>query len=140
MKASMHRNRNARTRPRFQKKFGAGTIPLALRSPHGALGPQTINNVVGRLALFNPRLVKMQHRTSAPDDRLRRDSEFDNEPHDPASACEHGVRKDVARLPGIASQLIGERMRAMYTTIVSEPVPDELLDLIRRLESKERGG
>ena len=103
----------------------------------GALGPQTINIVVGRLALFNPWLVKMQHRTSAPDRRLRTDGEFENS-HDSA-ALDHEVRKDVARLPGIASQLIGERMRAMYTTLVSEPVPDDLLELIRQLESKERG-
>ena len=103
----------------------------------GSLGPQTTNNVVGRLALFNPWLVKMQHRTSAPDGRLRTESEFDDS-HDSA-ALDHGARKDVARLPGIASQLIGERMRAMYTTLISEPVPDDLLELIRRLESKERG-
>jgi hypothetical protein len=43
----------------------------------------------------------------------------------------------VAKLPGIATQLIGERMRTMYTSMVREPVPDDLLQLIRQLESKE---
>ena len=45
---------------------------------------------------------------------------------------------DVARLPGTAAQLIGERMRAMYATLVAEPVPDQLLELVRQLENKER--
>lgn len=44
----------------------------------------------------------------------------------------------VAQLPGVAAQLIGERMRTMYGRLVKEPVPDTLLDLVRRLEDKER--
>ncbi|MBN9352594.1 MAG: hypothetical protein J0H04_00895, partial [Hyphomicrobium denitrificans] len=30
-----------------------------------------------------------------------------------------------------------ERMRSMYASMVREPVPDELLNLIRQLEAKE---
>jgi Anti-sigma factor NepR len=48
------------------------------------------------------------------------------------------MRSKVARLPGIATQLIGERMRAMYASMTSEPVPDDLLDLVRKLEIKEQ--
>lgn len=44
----------------------------------------------------------------------------------------------VPRLPGIASQVIGERMRAMYGELVREPVPDDLIALIQKLEKKER--
>ena len=44
----------------------------------------------------------------------------------------------VAQLPGFAAQLIGQRMRAMYDTIAQEPVPCDLLDLIRQLEAKEQ--
>jgi hypothetical protein len=47
-------------------------------------------------------------------------------------------RSEVAHLPGTAAQLIGERMRAMYAKLVREPVPGQLLELIRQLENKER--
>jgi hypothetical protein len=51
---------------------------------------------------------------------------------------EGAAHHDVTRLPGIATQLIGERMRSMYASMVREPVPDDLLQLVRQLESKER--
>jgi hypothetical protein len=47
-------------------------------------------------------------------------------------------RSEVAHLPGTAAQLIGERMRAMYAKLVREPVPGQLLELVRQLENKER--
>jgi len=47
-------------------------------------------------------------------------------------------RTEVPRLPGIATQVIGERMRAMYGELVREPVPSDLIDLIQKLEQKER--
>ncbi len=47
------------------------------------------------------------------------------------------ARPAVPRLPGFAAQLIGQRMRAMYATLAQEPVPDDLLDLVRKLEAKE---
>jgi hypothetical protein len=50
---------------------------------------------------------------------------------------EEETQESVTRLPGIATQLIGERMRTMYASMVREPVPEELLKLIRQLESKE---
>lgn len=63
-------------------------------------------------------------------------------PVDPHPAQAHpeweDARPPVAQLPGSASQLIGERMRAMYGRLVQEPVPDTLLDLIRELEDKEQ--
>lgn len=53
--------------------------------------------------------------------------------------AEPPVAGAVPRLPGIASQVIGERMRAMYAELVREPIPDELITLIQKLEQKERG-
>jgi hypothetical protein len=57
----------------------------------------------------------------------------DVEPHPESGAA----RPNVARLPGIATQLIGQRMRSMYAQMVCEPVPEEFLELVRQLESKE---
>lgn len=74
-----------------------------------------------------------QHRFDGPEEHSRKDETPEIE-HHPAPDPE---RPTVARLPGIATQLIGERMRSMYTTMVREPVPEELLQLIRALESKE---
>ena len=72
----------------------------------------------------------MQQRSDASDDIARPDG-------DPLPGPRlNGT--DVARLPGTAAQLIGERMRAMYATLVAEPVPDQLLELVRQLENKER--
>ena len=53
-------------------------------------------------------------------------------------AMPEAARPKVARLPGIATQLIGERMRAMYASMTREPVPDDLLALVRKLDDKER--
>jgi hypothetical protein len=78
--------------------------------------------------------LTVQQRFDAPDEHLPRDGEWqDAEPH-PESGT---ARPNVARLPGIATQLIGQRMRTMYTQMVCEPVPGEFLELIRQLESKE---
>lgn len=71
----------------------------------------------------------MQQRSDASDDIAPPDG-------DPPGPEAYGP--DVARLPGTAAQLIGERMRAMYATLVAEPVPDQLLELVRQLENKER--
>jgi hypothetical protein len=71
----------------------------------------------------------MQQRSDASEDIARLDG-------DPPGPEAHG--SDVARLPGTAAQLIGERMRAMYATLVAEPVPEQLLELVRQLENKER--
>ena len=72
----------------------------------------------------------MQQRSDASKDIARPDG-------DPPPGPE-AQGTDVARLPGAAAQLIGERMRAMYATLVAEPVPDQLLALVRQLENKER--
>lgn len=83
--------------------------------------------------ISNARFLMMQQRLNAPDGRTRsqdtlceRESPAEPEPGDA-----------VTRLPGIATQLIGERMRSMYASMVREPVPDDLLNLIRQLEAKE---
>jgi hypothetical protein len=76
----------------------------------------------------------MQHRCDEADERTRaneKKTELERR-REPAAAP-----ATVAKLPGIATQLIGERMRTMYTSMVREPVPDDLLQLIRQLESKE---
>ncbi|ADJ23179.1 hypothetical protein Hden_1367 [Hyphomicrobium denitrificans ATCC 51888] len=57
--------------------------------------------------------------------------------YEPEPPAEPESRDAVTRLPGVATQLIGERMRSMYASMVREPVPDELLNLIRQLEAKE---
>ena len=76
----------------------------------------------------------MQQRLDAPDEQTRNketilESEVQAEPE--------AAQETVTHLPGIATQLIGERMRSMYASMVREPVPDELLKLIRQLEAKE---
>lgn len=76
----------------------------------------------------------MQHRIDGVDEHSRKDGELPEvEPHPESEAARPGV----ARLPGIATQLIGERMRTMYASMMREPVPDAFLELIRQLESKE---
>jgi Anti-sigma factor NepR len=76
----------------------------------------------------------MQHRLDTPDDCARTDGEFPDVERHPEL---DDARPPVPRLPGFAAQLIGQRMRAMYETIAQEPVPDDLLDLVRKLEAKE---
>ena len=61
-----------------------------------------------------------------------------SEPDGQAAAPDHKDKSQVARLPVSATQLIGERMRAMYAKLANEPVPGPLLELIRQLENKER--
>jgi hypothetical protein len=72
-----------------------------------------------------------QHRFDGLEEQSRKDGIPNPEQHPEPE------RQPVARLPGIATQLIGERMRSMYATMVREPVPEDLLQLIRALESKE---
>ncbi|MBS0270034.1 MAG: hypothetical protein JSS54_13790 [Proteobacteria bacterium] len=76
----------------------------------------------------------MQKRLDMPDDCARPDDELPDLKRHP----EHdATRPSVPRLPGFAAQLIGQRMRAMYENIAQEPIPDDLLNLVRQLEGKE---
>jgi len=76
----------------------------------------------------------MQKRFDMPDDCARPEDELpDLERHPEHEAA----RPAVPRLPGFAAQLIGQRMRAMYDNIAQEPIPDDLLNLVRQLEGKE---
>ncbi len=77
----------------------------------------------------------MQHRLDTPEDCKRTDGEFPQPESQPELEA---VRRPVPRLPGFAAQLIGQRIRAMYDTIAQEPVPDDLLELVRELEAKEQ--
>ena len=77
----------------------------------------------------------MQQRLDTPDDSARTEDEFPNSERHPELDV---AQPAVPRLPGFAAQLIGQRMRAMYDIIAQEPVPDDLLDLVRQLESKEQ--
>lgn len=74
-----------------------------------------------------------QHRFDGPEENSRKEEipEINSLPEPEPD------RPAVARLPGIATQLIGERMRSMYASMVREPVPEDLLHLIRALNSKE---
>jgi hypothetical protein len=76
----------------------------------------------------------MQQRLDVPEEHTR-NKEATSEPEVQPESEE--TQESVTRLPGIATQLIGERMRTMYASMVREPVPEELLKLIRQLESKE---
>jgi hypothetical protein len=78
----------------------------------------------------------MQHRLDTPEDCKRMDGDLPETERQ--LDMEAGHKPPVAQLPGFAAQLIGQRMRAMYDTIAQEPVPDDLLDLIRQLEAKEQ--
>ncbi|HVY44186.1 MAG TPA: NepR family anti-sigma factor [Hyphomicrobiaceae bacterium] len=50
----------------------------------------------------------------------------------------HATTSQVStRLPPEVRGYLGVRLRAAYATLVSEPIPDRLLDLLRRLEAKE---
>jgi hypothetical protein len=94
-------------------------------------------NVVGQLTTFKSKFHAMQHRSKAPDGHSQMNEGFTStEPHHPEA--QESIGPSVARLPGIATQLIGERMRAMYATMVREPVPDELMELVRQLEERSK--
>jgi hypothetical protein len=78
----------------------------------------------------------MQHRLDTSEDSRRHDGarpDFDTD-----SEVDAATPSGVPQLPGIAAQLIGQRMRAMYDTLAQEPVPDDLLELVRKLEAKEQ--
>lgn len=40
----------------------------------------------------------------------------------------------------LRQQAIGAKLRQMFDQVVSEPVPDEFLDILRRADSKPKGG
>lgn len=40
----------------------------------------------------------------------------------------------------LRQQAIGVKLRQMFDEVVSEPVPDEFLDILRRADSKNAGG
>ena len=40
----------------------------------------------------------------------------------------------------LRQQAIGVKLRQMFDQVVSEPVPDEFLDILRRADSKSSGG
>lgn len=77
----------------------------------------------------------MQHRLETPEDCKRTDGEYPEPERQPELDA---ARTPVPQLPGFAAQLIGQRMRAMYDTIAQEPIPDDLLELVRKLEAKEQ--
>jgi hypothetical protein len=76
----------------------------------------------------------MQQRLDVPEEHTQ-NKEAISEPE--AQPEPEAAQESVTRLPGIATQLIGERMRSMYASMIREPVPEDLLKLIRQLESKE---
>jgi hypothetical protein len=75
----------------------------------------------------------MQQCADAPDEARNRDQSLDE-----TVAIPDAPQDVIAQLPGVATQLIGERIRRMYASLAREPVPDELLKLIRQLEAKEK--
>jgi Anti-sigma factor NepR len=77
----------------------------------------------------------MQHRLETPEDCKQTEGDYPEPERQPELEAAH---PPVPQLPGFAAQLIGERMRAMYDTIAQEPIPDDLLELVRKLEAKEQ--
>ncbi len=77
----------------------------------------------------------MQHGLDTPEDCKLADGEIPQPERQPDPCA---AQPPVPQLPGFAGQLIGQRMRDMYDTIVQEPVPEDLLELVRKLEAKER--
>lgn len=75
----------------------------------------------------------MEQRSNAPDVWMPKTDTLYN----PEPPADPEARDAVSRLPGIATQLIGERMRSMYAAMVREPIPDDLLNLVRQLKAKE---
>lgn len=43
------------------------------------------------------------------------------------------------RLDSKSRETIGNRLKALYDGVASEPVPDRFLDLLRQLDRKEQG-
>lgn len=41
-------------------------------------------------------------------------------------------------LPASVQEHLGRQLRAAYSALVNEPLPDKLADLLRKLESKQR--
>lgn len=76
----------------------------------------------------------MQQRLDVPEEHTQNKQAM-SEPE--AQPEPDAAQESVTHLPGIATQLIGERMRSMYASMIREPVPEDLLKLIRQLESKE---
>lgn len=77
----------------------------------------------------------MQHRLETPEDCNRTDSDLSEPERQPEL---ESAKPPVPQLPGFAAQLIGQRMRAMYEILAQEPVPEDLLELVRKLEAKEQ--
>jgi hypothetical protein len=99
------------------------------RSIGGKFVSNEVNRKIDRAGFF-----MTQHRFDGQEEHSQRKDEGSETEQHPEADTD---RPAVARLPGIATQLIGERMRTMYATMVREPVPEDLLQLIRALESKE---
>ena len=45
----------------------------------------------------------------------------------------------IAEIDESTRKLIGQKLSSYYSALVSEPVPDRFIDLLKRLESKESG-
>ena len=54
------------------------------------------------------------------------------------SASQGETLTDASELDTVAQALIGHQLRTLYSEIVREPVPDQLLKLLQDLERKER--
>jgi len=54
----------------------------------------------------------------------------------PKDASARGPALDEARL---RQQAIGVKLRQIFDEVVSEPVPDEFLEILRRADSKQEG-
>jgi len=54
----------------------------------------------------------------------------------PKDASARGSALDEARL---RQQAIGVKLRQIFDEVVSEPVPDEFLEILRRADSKQEG-
>ncbi len=53
---------------------------------------------------------------------------------------EQNPNREKARAIRARQRVIGRELRRIYDTVAQEPVPDEFLDLLRRIDAKDEPG
>ncbi len=71
------------------------------------------------------------------------DSDAQDQSHDTAGATSSDMEGDrpndeASPLPTAVQEHLGRQLRAAYSALVNEPIPDKLAELLRKLESKQR--
>lgn len=64
----------------------------------------------------------------------------DDKPEKPMQRTRDGEPTTGGGLTREATIKIGQQLRAMYDEVIKEGVPDRFTDLLKRLDSQDRGG